>query len=237
MSLNAIRVIFFDAVGTLIHPEPSAVAVYADVGRRFGSRHDVAAIEDRFRSAFARQEEYDRQHCYRTDHGREVRRWQTIVAEVLDDVPDTDACFQTLFDYFGRHGAWRCTSDAELVLRKLLGQGYRLGLASNFDKRLHAVHHQMPELWPLRHRVVSAEVGWRKPHPRFFQHLAEIASVTPDQILVVGDDFANDYKGATAAGLSAVHYDPQGTCSDGATVRIAALSELLALLPPIPEPG
>src|SRR4051794_29016008 len=32
-----IRAVVFDAVGTLIHPEPSAAAVYTAFGRQFGS--------------------------------------------------------------------------------------------------------------------------------------------------------------------------------------------------------
>ena len=52
MAIDAIRVIFFDAVGTLIHPDPPATDVYGAVGCRFGSRLDAAAIKERFRTAF-----------------------------------------------------------------------------------------------------------------------------------------------------------------------------------------
>jgi putative hydrolase of the HAD superfamily len=92
----------------------------------------------------------------------------------------------------------------------------------------------LPELRPLRYRVVSAEVGWRKPHPRFFQKACEVAEVAPEQILVVGDDQTNDYEGAAAAGLSAVLYDPHGDHGGGATIRIGRLPELLTLVPPVP---
>ncbi len=43
------RALFFDAVGTLIHPDPSAPAVYAAVARRYGSALDMDTITDRFR--------------------------------------------------------------------------------------------------------------------------------------------------------------------------------------------
>ncbi len=233
MSNDAIRVIIFDAVGTLIHPDPPATDVYAVVGRRFGSRLDPATIKGRFRNAFRRQEDLDRDHGYRTDNEREVRRWRTIVAEVLDDVSDNAACFQALFEHFARPQAWTCAADTEPVLNALFGRGYRLGLASNFDKRLHGVVDGLPELRPLGYRVVSAEIGWRKPHLRFFQKVCEVAEVAPEQILVVGDDQANDYEGAAAAGLSAVLYDPHGDRPNG----IRGLRELLTLVPPKPRPG
>ena len=54
-----VRAIFFDAVGTLIHPTPPASVVYEAVGRRHGSRLGPEAIDLRFRTAFYRQEEID----------------------------------------------------------------------------------------------------------------------------------------------------------------------------------
>src|SRR6516165_6186388 len=162
LSENPIRAVFFDAVGTLIHPQPPPADVYAAVGRCFGSRLDAAAVGPRFRAAFRRQEEQDRELGYRTDDAREVRRWRTIVGEVLDDVTDPDACFWALFEHFARPGAWRCAPDAGPVLRALAAARYPLGLASNYDKRLHAVADGLPELRPLGYRVISAEVGFCK---------------------------------------------------------------------------
>src|SRR5438067_2160826 len=83
-----IRAVAFDAVGTLIHPEPSAAEVYASIGRRFGSRLEVAEIRTRFRAAFAEQEVIDRASGWVTSEERERHRWQDIVARVLDDVRD-----------------------------------------------------------------------------------------------------------------------------------------------------
>src|SRR5438132_815361 len=72
------RAVFFDAVGTLIHPDPPAPAVYAEAARRFGSRLDLPAVTTRFRAAFRRQEEIDHAGGLRTDEAREVARWRAI---------------------------------------------------------------------------------------------------------------------------------------------------------------
>ena len=77
-----IEVVVFDAVGTLIHPEPPAATVYAEVGRRFGGCHSVEVIAPRFAAAFAREEEADRAAGWRTSEDRESRRWRDIVASV-----------------------------------------------------------------------------------------------------------------------------------------------------------
>ena len=108
------RAVFFDAVGTLIHPDPPAPAVYAAVARRYGSSLDMETIAARFRSAFCRQEAIDRLVGWRTDEHREYARWREIVAETLVDVDDAEACFGELHAYFARPDAWRSPSGSRL---------------------------------------------------------------------------------------------------------------------------
>jgi putative hydrolase of the HAD superfamily len=199
-----VRAVFCDAVGTLIHPEPSAAEIYAAVGQSLGGRLTPTDIAVRFRRAFARQEAQDFANGLRTSEERERQRWRHIVAEVLDDVSDPERCFAELFAHFSRPNAWRCDPDAAAFLAELHQQGYVLGMASNYDTRLRSVAAGMPELRPLRHLVISSEVGWRKPAPQFFMALCAQVALSPSQILFIGDDRVNDYDGATAAGLRAL---------------------------------
>jgi putative hydrolase of the HAD superfamily len=198
-----VRAVFFDAVGTLVHPDPPAAAVYATVARALHSRLCEAEIATRFRTAFAREEARDRANGWRTSEERERQRWRCIVAKVLDDVVDDECCFRELFTHFGRPEAWRCDPQVAGVLAELGRRGYALGVASNYDARLHAVLAGFPELRPLRHVVISSEVGWRKPAPEFFRALRARVGLAPAEVLYVGDDRANDYEGALAAGLRA----------------------------------
>jgi putative hydrolase of the HAD superfamily len=221
-----IRAVFFDAVGTLIFPHPSAPQVYAAVGQRHGSRLTVPVITERFRRAFQRQEQLDLGRDLRTSESREAERWRQIVGEVLDDVDDAEACFRELFVHFARADAWRCDPEAGPVLEQLAQCGYLLGLASNYDARLRSVAAGLPELRPVRYLVISAEVGWRKPAPEFFAALCERVGLGPRQILLVGDDWVNDYQGAQQTGLHAVLLDPAAE-SEAGGARIGRLRELL----------
>ncbi len=220
-------VVFFDAVGTLIHPEPPAPVVYASVGRRFGSRLDEAAIRTRFRAAFRRQEEADYAGNLRTDERREFARWQAIVREVLDDVTDAEKCFQELYAHFARADAWRCESQTAEVLAGLAARGHVLGIASNFDHRLRGLVENMPALGPIRYLVISSEVGWRKPAHKFYAEIFGQVTAPPEQILYVGDDPVNDYEGARAAGLTSVLFAPNRCNSDSAEIWVNSLSDLL----------
>ena len=220
--------VFFDAVGTLIHPDPPAPAVYAAIARRFGSRLDAETIAGRFRDAFRRQEAIDRLAGWRTDEGRELSRWRTIVADTLTDATDPEACFSELYAHFARPDAWAVHPETGRTLAELARRGCRIGLASNFDSRLRGVAAGLPELRPVGPVVVSSEVGWRKPAAEFFEAVGRAAEAAPEKIVFVGDDPDNDYEGATAAGLSAVLFDPRGACRDAAVRRVGRLSDLLA---------
>jgi putative hydrolase of the HAD superfamily len=221
------RVVYFDAVGTLIHPEPAAPVVYACIGRRFGSRLEEPQIAARFRAAFRRQEEADYASGLRTSEKREVARWRAIVREVLDDVTDTETCFQTLYEHFARAEAWRCESETAEVLPTLAARGHVLGIASNFDQRLRGLLEQIPALRSVRDLVISSEIGWRKPAGNFFARMCRQAGSAPEDVLHVGDDFLNDYEGARAAGLRAVLLAPQAHATVPATACLKSLNDLV----------
>lgn len=197
---DGVQAIFFDAVGTLIFPDPPAAEIYAEIGRKHGSRHSVDIVQARFIAAFSRQEEMDRQNGYRTSEERERRRWRSIVAEVLDDAADIEACFRELYEHFAKPDAWRVDPDIARVLEELRTKGYRLGLASNYDRRLRNVVAGLPALSKLQHLVISSEVGWRKPAPEFFEAMCREVKLLPENVLYIGDDTENDYEGAIGAG-------------------------------------
>ncbi len=227
--MRHVKAIVYDAVGTLIHVTPSVAQIYADVGRRFGSRLEAKDVRQRFPIAFARQERLDAATGWRTDEERELRRWRDIVGEILDDVHDTDACFATLWDAFSAADAWTCDAPSAEVIAALRERGVVQAIASNFDGRLHGLLEGMPALRGLAPIVISSEVGWRKPAPQFFAHLLHLLKLPANHVLFVGDDRGNDYDAAMRAGMPAVLLDPTEKhvqLSD----RIRCLSELINLI-------
>ncbi len=220
-------VIFFDAVGTLLLPESSPAEVYASVGRQFGSRLDASTVASRFSVAVLRQERDDAESGLRTSEARELARWRAIVAEVLDDVSDAEACFQTLYTHFSRTSAWRCAEDAAEVLNALSARGHLVGIASNFDRRLRPLVESLPSLRAVRLLVISSEVGWRKPAAAFFEAMCRSIHAPAQQILHVGDDLANDFEGASAAGMQALLLDRRQSAPSVQDHRIESLRALL----------
>ncbi|MBL9122180.1 MAG: HAD-IA family hydrolase [Planctomycetaceae bacterium] len=204
------RAVLFDAVGTLIRPEPSVGVAYAAAAARQGINLPADEVQARFRKAFAAEEFADRHSGQgRTSHEREVQRWRCIVAAVFPGARDPEALFADLWDHFADAANWRLFADVPPVLARLRAEVDWVGVASNFDQRLHAICQHIPPLSQLAPVIVSAEVGWRKPCQQFFAAAAAALSVAPSEILLVGDDLENDYRAAVAAGWQAVWLDRQ----------------------------
>jgi putative hydrolase of the HAD superfamily len=225
----SVRAVLFDAVGTLIEPEPAIASAYRQVAQRLGSRLSWEEIDDRFRLAFARQEALDREALgLRTDEQREHKRWREIVRDVLVDVVDQDAAFEALWQHFGNPAHWRLDPDAATVWTTLEARGVVMGVASNFDRRLEAVLRGLPPLQASSRNFSSSAIGWRKPALEFFRTIEWELNLRPEQLLLVGDDVGNDFEAAKNAGWHAVLYDPQRRSQR--PERVSRLAELLPLL-------
>ena len=222
-----IRAAFFDAVGTVIHPVRGAPALYAEAARRYGLSVEPGDVLPRFIAAYCAHEAIDAANGWRTDEAREVERWRAVVAHALPGAPDE--CFRDLYDHFATPAAWECPADAAETFARLRAAGLTLGLASNYDSRLLSVVAGRPELAALAGNVlVSATLGVRKPGAKFFDAVVGAAGCAAGEILFVGDDFDNDYAGATAAGMVAVLIDPADKFPDVPT-RVRSLGEVLAV--------
>ena len=223
------RAVFFDAVGTLIAPEPPAEQVYQAVGRRHGCLMSLEAIILRFREAFRFEEEDDAEHEWAVSEERERRRWRNIVGWVFHGRHGVDEIFDELWEHFARPEAWSVADHAGQVLSNLADRGYILGIATNFDRRLHSVVDGLPALAPIRQRVISSEVGKRKPAKEFFTAVVRAADCAAREVLYVGDRRDVDYEAANAAGLRGVLLDPSRDELPSIR-RIRRMTDLLNLL-------
>jgi putative hydrolase of the HAD superfamily len=238
-----IRWIAFDAVDTLVKPHPSVAAIYHSVGVRHGSRLPLEQVSGRFRQAFSRAEEEGILACacpaadepWHTCESRERLRWSSIVESVLDDVDDRAACFEDLFVHFGRPSSWVCFPEVEAVLTALKSNGFRLAVSSNFDARLHAVMDGLPQLEPIELRLISSEVGYRKPSGRFFESLLLRTGCSPAEILFVGDNPRTDIAAAAAIGIPSLRIDRTSTQRQNLVLR--SLSEIVELANRAPSPA
>ena len=208
---SLIRGIVLDAVGTLIKPVPSVAEAYTAAARRQGVELNRDVVRARFSQHFQSDEVRGDRGIHSTDEATEIWRWRRIVAKVLPEVPDLQKAFDELWEHFGRPESWRTFADVAPALQSIHEAGISVCIGSNFDGRLRQVVLGLPELsWAIDALVISSEIGFRKPHPLFFQAVCERLQLPARQILCVGDDVENDVRGAADAGLSAMLLDRHG---------------------------
>ena len=233
--LSGVRAVVFDAVGTLIRPEPSVAAIYSEVGRRHGAELTQAEVRARVPDAFAR---HFGSRARRPDAGApssetaatsitpqtsspaitsdelERERWRHVVMDVFHEWPQAGgALFDELWDHFSRGANWRLFDEVEEVWKTLMRGGRTLAIGSNFDRRLIRLCGELPPLDTCRWIFPSSQVGYPKPELGFFRSVEQALGLAPHELLLVGDDFRNDIEGAVAAGWHArwVHRDNANT--------------------------
>lgn len=226
--------IVFDAVGTLIEPDPPVATVYRAAALRQGVDIDLDEVATRFRRAFVQDEAREAAGLLATSELTEVCRWLRIVREVLPDLPDRDRAFAELWTHFGTSAGWRLFDDVGPTVLSLAWLECPMAVASNFDSRLRTVLNGFEAIsGPLSTLVVSSEVRWRKPHSSFYAAVGTQLGVAPAQILYVTDDPEHDLPGAQRAGFRAVLIDRKGMRPAG----IECVPDLHALVPLVRSKG
>jgi len=217
---HGIRWVLFDAVGTLIYPDPPVAEVYSAAAVSFGSRLSIAEIQQRF--AVAVEKGFAANSP--TNEADERRRWRSIVDEVIADIPiHANAVFERLWQHFAEPQHWRLYDDVARSLADFRNRGFQLSIASNFDGRLKNIVSGHKALAGCHAVFVSSDVGYSKPDPRFFRVIQEQLAVDPAQIALVGDDEICDIQAATAAGWRAIRLDREAARAGA----VQSLAELL----------
>lgn len=86
--------------------------------------------------------------------------------------------------------------------------------------------------------VTSEEAGAEKPSPKIFEMCLEKLRLYPKEVYFVGDSFERDVKGAAAAGMQAIWFnpgkaEPPAGSEDIQFETVASYEELYALLAPV----
>lgn len=196
----ALRAVFVDAAGTLLHPREPVGITYARAARARGLHADPVVVQARFRAALGQ-----RRGTEQVGDGRAY--WRPVVAEALDH--DDEALFEELYAAYAQPRAWWVDTEALRVLGAMSRHGMRIGIISNWDTRLRALYHRfaLDRLFP--YLLCSAEMGVEKPDPAIFEAACRVAGVAPGEAAHVGDDQEADVAGASRAGMVGLLFDEE----------------------------
>ncbi|WP_369063462.1 HAD family hydrolase [Burkholderia gladioli] len=194
-----IRALVFDAFGTL-----------AEIQDR---RHPFARL--------ARTSRDRRQRELLMTHAFSLREAAQALGSDRIDIAALDA------DLAAELASIRLFPDVIGTLREARARGLKVGIASNLAAPYAA---PLLRLLPFKPDACawSFEVGYLKPDSRIFAWVCERLDVAACEALMVGDTFVDDYAGALASGLNALHLDRRGNGShQKAALTIRTLYDIL----------
>ena len=224
---KAIRAIFFDAGGTLIHLDSTRICDL--INAEFGIRPHA----DRFRHAqylgMSRVAE-----LVAEGKGSTERLKREFYSTLLPEVGISEEHLRAVVDCVlklaeGEMLWYKADGIAAETLARLKERGFKLGLVSNSDGRIESAITRAGLAEYLDFFIDSFLVGVEKPDPRIFHFACERAGVAPSEAAYVGDLYAVDVIGSLSAGLLPVLYDPYDLNAAADCLRIRSLSDLLVI--------
>ena len=237
MSASPIKVVFFDAAGTLFHVKGSVGEVYLRYAEKYGVPQSAGMVEKlnrAFREAFSQAPP----SVFAVTQPEKLKQcerlwWFDIVHAVFYRVgmfDGFDDYFEDVHEAFGTADVWDVYAEAHETLETLKSRGYELGVISNFDTRFFSIFRALGLARWFDSVTVSCTAGAVKPSPKIFHHALEQHVVDPAEALHVGDRQLEDYEGATGAGLSGILLDREGTVKDDKIPCIRHLGEMVGML-------
>lgn len=229
-----IAAVFFDVGNTLVRPYPSVTHVVKEVLAEAGYERSSEAIEALMPLVDAYYEDrYREDDTFWTDEERTSQVWvgmYSLLCRRLHIEADAEQLAMRVYEEFGDAGRWAAYDDVAPALSRLKAAGLKVGLISNWDRRLETIMGGLGLDEHIDTVVSSAQVGLHKPDPRIFELAAERLGVVPSAAAHVGDHVYADVVGAHAVGMTPVLIDRHDGAHPGYERFIRSLDELESAL-------
>ena len=81
------------------------------------------------------------------------------------------------------------------------------------------------------HVVLSEHIGIQKPNIEIFEHALKLNNCTPEEVIMIGDNYEVDILGAKNALIDQIYFDPKGNNSPNeATHTVSNLKQIISIL-------
>lgn len=214
--------LFLDAGFTLIYPNPSVGHFYARLAAEHGIVADPKALDEAFFQAWRTNKIESPAHPkvpYGVTLEDSRRFWSAVVEKTFQlaghPPPDRETTFYNdLFDLFAGPDCWALYPDVPEGLEMAAAAGLRLGVLSNWDRRLSSVIEGLGLLDRFQVVITSSEAGAEKPSPEIFQYARrQLAGIT--HFALIGDEQVADGRGAMEAGWTVCLLNRGGKIPEG----------------------
>ena len=238
-----ISTIFFDLGNTLLYNmhlnDESIYAACLQMARKFVSFGYPVKADTLADRHFQILTEY---YAYRANENVEYSA-ETVFQQTLDalgirDVPEEHVLKTMAAFYHETQKNWLIVPGAKSLLDSLSRKKVHIGLITNAsyaeDIRQLLQQHEIREYFDQI--IISAEVGYRKPHKKIFSIALELMESRADQSVMIGDSLVADIWGASQSGIRSIWLKAYANVSSPLSQKIKpdaeadSISEIPAVL-------
>ena len=232
-SLKTIRAVFFDLDGTLRHSRPTNDQALFEIACAMGLTRSDEQRRQLLRWGhyyWAQSDELNRDlAAFGMDMDGLLTNYVRRYVMILGCEPERATALAP--EMYRRLSETQLQKDwvppeVPETLVKLQKAGLILAVVSNREKPLGDLLERLGLGLYFAFGLASCEVDSWKPDVRIFQRAAELAAVTPEQAMYVGDNYFTDALGARRAGLHPVLLDPEGVFPEADCPVIRSIREL-----------
>ncbi len=212
--MGRIKVVFFDAAGTIFHVKGTVGEVYLHYAEKYGVKN-TPEFCDKLNAAFSRAMKDAPPAIFAQEDPEDLKRcerlwWFDLVHTVFYRAgmfEGFDDFFEEVYLAFDGAKHWQVYPETMEVLQHLREQGYELGIISNFDTRIFNVLRELGLKDLFDTVTISSLAQAAKPARRIFHLALEEHVVDPREAAHIGDSLIEDVRGATESGLEGIWVD------------------------------
>jgi putative hydrolase of the HAD superfamily len=235
-----IQAVLFDFGDTLMHSSAPWLPVFKRAGQALGEflcANDIniecSAFSDEFR---LRLDEYFMER----ERSLIETSSMTILQELLARKGYQDLSREFLRSALDRYYEitqqnWILEEDALSTLAALRSNGLQIGMVSNASDSKDVF--ELLDKFGIKHYfdfvLISADCGYRKPHPRIFELALSNWSFLPDEVAMVGDRLDADISGARPFGIYAIWIKRRARTLETPPAHPDATVHTLSEIPPL----
>ncbi|XP_038553801.1 haloacid dehalogenase-like hydrolase domain-containing protein 3 isoform X2 [Micropterus salmoides] len=225
-----LRWVLWDVKDTLLKVRSSVGEQYYKEAERMGLSISPVEIEAAFHKAYRHNS--SRYPNYGITQGLDGRSWWTCVVRDtffqcrIQDPALLNKLAHNLYHNFCNAENWEVFPDSEGALESCSSLGLKLGVVSNFDKRLEEILRVCGLLSHFSFLITSEEAGTAKPSPNIFDQALQKCGVPAASVAHIGDHYVNDYLASRSVGIHGFLLDRHNKHDVPPAHRLCSLEEL-----------